>query len=120
MAISQVKAPVDESKDTNGKIASHKYCDNRRRNKRSRTEIADHTTTEEINAEVNVEESGDNNKNVQMYIKGSVATVAGLFMRGRQNITVDGISYSCGIPIEKKHKKNNSVYEGIQVFDGAQ
>ncbi len=52
-----------------------------------------------------MEESGDDNKNVQVYVKGLVATVAGLFMRGRQHITVDGISYSCGIPIEKKCNK---------------
>jgi hypothetical protein len=105
MAISQVKAPVDESKDTKGKIASHRYCGNRRRNTRSRTEITDHTTAEETNAEVNVEESVYNNKNVQVYIKGLVTTVAGLFTRGRQNITVDGISYSCGVQIEKNRKR---------------
>jgi hypothetical protein len=73
--------------------------------KRSRTEISDHTTAEETNAKANVEESGDNNKNVQVYIKGSVATVAGLFTRGRQNITVDGISYSCGVLIENNATK---------------
>jgi hypothetical protein len=105
MAISQVKAPVDESKDTTGQIASHKEQGNRRRNRRSRAEITDHTSAEETKAEANVEESGDNNKNVQVYIKRLVATVAGLFTRGRQNITVDGISYLCGIPIEKKCNK---------------
>jgi hypothetical protein len=110
MTISQVKALVDESKDTKGQIASHRYRGNRRRNKRSRTEITDHTTAEETNAEANVEESGDNNKNVQVYIKRSVATVVGLFTKGRQNITVDGISYSCGIPIEKKCNKKTIQY----------
>ncbi len=88
---------------------------------RSRTEITDHTTTEETNAEANVEESGDDNKNVQVYIKGSVATVAGLFARGRQNITVDGISYLCGVPIEKKCNKktiqNIKVYRCLMVHN---
>ena len=110
MAISQVRAPVDEFKDTKRQIVSHRYRGNRRRNKRSRTEITDHTTTEEIDVEANVEKSGDNNKKVQVYIKGLVATVAGLFTRGRQNITVDGISYSCGIPIEKKRNKKTIQY----------
>ncbi len=56
MAISQVKALVDESKDTKGQITSNRYRGNRMRNKGSRTEITDHTTTEETNAEANVEE----------------------------------------------------------------
>ncbi len=69
------------------KIESHR--------KRSRKNIS----------EANVKENGEDNENVKVYIKGVVATVADLFTGGRQNITVEGIRYSSGIPIETTYKK---------------
>ncbi len=47
------------------------------------------------------------NDDVHVYVKGQkLATVSNLFMNHRQNITVDGITYLCGVP-KKKHTKEN-------------
>jgi hypothetical protein len=45
------------------------------------------------------------NGGVHVYVKGQkLAMVEDLFMNHhRQNITVEGITYLCGIPMEKKH-----------------
>ena len=43
--------------------------------------------------------------NIEVVLKGKVATVWDLFTRERKNIKVDGISYSSGIPIETTRNK---------------
>ena len=46
------------------------------------------------------------NIDVHLYVKGQkLALALDLFMNHRQNITVDGITYLCGVPLEKKHKE---------------
>jgi hypothetical protein len=43
--------------------------------------------------------------NIEVLLKGKVATVQDLFTRERKNIKVDGISYSSGIAIKMRHNK---------------
>ncbi len=85
----------DEEEIEVAKIESHR--------KRSRKDIS----------EANVKENGEDNKNVKVYIKGAEATIADLFTGGRQNITVEGISYSCGIPIETTYNKTTVQYKKV-------
>jgi hypothetical protein len=51
--------------------------------------------------------------NVEVLIKGKVATVRDLFTRERKNINVDGISYSSGTAIETRRYKKIIEYKKV-------
>jgi hypothetical protein len=65
-------------------------------------------------SESNVKENGEETNNVEVHIKGKVATVQDLFTRERKNIKVDEISYSSGIAIETR--RNNKIIEYKKVY----
>jgi hypothetical protein len=56
---------------------------------------------------------GETNNNVEVLLKGKVATVQDLFTRERKNIKVDGISYSSGIAIETRCNKKIIEYKKV-------
>ncbi len=51
--------------------------------------------------------------NIEVLVKGKVATVWDLFTRERKNIKVDGISYLSGIAIETRHNKKIIEYKKV-------
>ena len=56
---------------------------------------------------------GETDNNVEVLLKGKVATVQDLFTRERKNIKVDGISYSSGIAIETRRNKKIIEYKKV-------
>ncbi len=85
----------------------------KRNNERSRKKKLTTEITSEENAETNVKENGEEDKNVEVYIKGKVATIADLFTEERKNIKVDGINYSGGIAIETRCNKKIIEYRKV-------
>ncbi len=71
----------------------------------------------EGNGNVDEGEEETLNDDVHVYVKGQkLAMVGDLFINHRQNITVDGITYLCGVPIAKKCKENQytmGMYTGV-------
>ncbi len=54
------------------------------------------------------------NIDVHVFVKGQkLVSVSDLFMNHRQNITVDEITYSCGVQKEKKHKGKPIQYRKV-------
>jgi hypothetical protein len=86
-----------------------------RRNNEDEGEQGEQTSerTADKKSESNVKENGEETNNVEVHIKGKVATVQDLFTRERKNIKVDGISYSSGIAIETRRNKKIIEYKKV-------
>ena len=72
------------------------------------------TTTSKRTDQQRSESNGEETSNdVEVHIKGKVATVRDLFTRERKNIKIDGISYSSGIAIETRRNKKIIEYKKV-------
>ncbi len=99
------KTTSDESVENSGEdfSPSHLAKKKLKMNINSDTEVGKERKEGKGNVDKGIKETSNND--VHVYVKGQkLATVLDLFMSHRQNITVDGITYSCGVPKEKKHK----------------
>jgi hypothetical protein len=105
----------DESVEDSGEDSnpSHLARKKLKKNINSDTDVGKERKEVKGNVDKGIKETSNND--VYVYVKGrKLAMVSDLFMNHRQKITVDGTTYSCGVPKEKKNQ-GRKVYRCLMV-----